>query len=287
MTHRWVGFLTDYGYRDGFVAACHGVIARIAPDVRVIDVTHAVPAQDVRHGAVVLAQTVPYLPPGVVVGVVDPGVGSARRGIALTAGEYTFVGPDNGLLGWAADAVGGAASVVELASPEYRLSSRAATFHGRDVFAPAAAHIAAGVPVSELGPAVPVDTVIRLPDPLSRVRDGVVETEAHLIDHFGNVTLAARGDVLMTAGISAGDRVQVSAGASGSDTGDEAADDVRVRRVDMVVGRIFADVGVGELVLYVDSHGYLAIAVNQDSAAGELRLHPGDPVTVRRASSSS
>lgn len=270
MTYGWIALLTDYGRRDGFVAACHGVVARVAPQARVIDVTHDVPARDIRHGAVVLAQTAPYLPPAVVVGIVDPGVGSDRRGIAVVAGEYVFIGPDNGLLPWAADAVGGMTEAVELTAAQYRLGGTAMTFHGRDVFAPAAAHVAAGVPVRELGP--PVDDVIRLPEPVVLARRGELETEAHLIDHFGNVALAARAADLAAAGISMGDPVRVDVGAYGV-----------ARTVEVVVGGVFADVARGELLLYVDAYGHVALALNQDDAAVRLGIKSGDPVTVRRS----
>ncbi|NEE01677.1 SAM hydrolase/SAM-dependent halogenase family protein [Phytoactinopolyspora halotolerans] len=270
MRYGWLAFLTDYGYHDGFVAACHGVIARIVPDARVIDVTHAVPPQDVRHGAVVLEQTVPYLPASVIVGVVDPGVGSERRGVALQAGESVLVGPDNGLLVWAADALGGASAAVELTAPEYRLGGDAATFHGRDIFAPAAAHVAAGVPLRALGPAVSVEDLVRLPTPRARARAGVVETEAHLVDHFGNVALAARADHLNEAGLAVGDRVDVTV--SGGPV-----------HHDVLLGRIFADVAPGEHLVYVDSHGYLSLATNQGDAASSLGVEPGDDVRVSRS----
>ena len=141
---RYLSFLTDYGLDDGFVAACHGVAARIAPHAGIIDVTHLVPPGDVRRGAAVLAQTVPYLPPAVHVAVVDPGVGTARRGVAVAAGDSVFVGPDNGLLSWAVTASGGAARAFSLTNRALWLASVAATFHGRDIFMPVAAHLADG-----------------------------------------------------------------------------------------------------------------------------------------------
>lgn len=283
MTERGaIFFLTDYGRRDGFVAVCHGVMLRIVPDVRIIDVTHDVPPQDVRHGAVVLAQTVPYLPPSVVVGVVDPGVGSRRRAVAVVVGEHVLVGPDNGLLVWAADTAGGVAEAVELTSPEYRLGGNAITFHGRDIFAPAAAHLAAGVPMRELGPAVPPDALVRLPDPVVRVRDGGVQAEVHVVDHFGNVSLAARAADLDRAGVTVGDRLDVVVGArsgSSGNEGDSSTGEPSVYRAR--VCRIFADVAPGELLAYVDSYGYAALAVSQGNAAGRLGVVPGDAVTLR------
>nr|WP_187361417.1 SAM-dependent chlorinase/fluorinase [Phytoactinopolyspora mesophila] len=263
--------MTDYGRRDGFVAACHGVMMSIAPDVRVVDLTHDVPPQDVRHGAVVLAQTLPYLPPCVVVGVVDPGVGSERRGIAVVAGDHVLVGPDNGLLPWAAAAAGGVAEAVELVSPKYRLAGEAMTFHGRDIFAPAAAHVAVGVPVSRLGPAVGAGDLVRLPEPKVRARPGVLETEVHVVDHFGNVALAAGPDDLAASGVGAGQRASI---VRGGPAGPDSATEV-------VVGRVFADVAPGEMLLYVDSHRHVALAVNHGSAAARLGVEPGDQVTIR------
>ena len=262
----WIWLLTDYGTSDGFVASCHGVIARIAPTVRVEDITHEVPARDIRHGAAVLAQTVPYLPPSVVVGVVDPGVGTARRAIGLAAGEIVLVGPDNGLLLWAADAVGGTAKAVELVEPRYQLDRTVHTFAGRDVFAPAAAHVARGVPLEDLGPAVPVDDLIRLPAPRMQSRAGVLDTEVLGIDHFGNVQLAAVGGDLETAGLTHG-LVHVTVGD---------------RSYPATMGTTFADVPPGGLVLLVDSAGQVALAINGGAAASELDLRPADGVVVRQ-----
>lgn len=265
---RVIAFLTDYGRRDGFVAACHGVMIGRVPDVRVIDISHDVPPQDVRHGAVILAQTVPYLPPSVVVGVVDPGVGSQRRGIALAAGDHLFVGPDNGLLIWAAGQAGSEINAVELTAPDHRLPTQARTFHGRDVFAPAAAHLAGGGDLGDLGPAVPEGELTRLPEPRTRVGPGAVQTEAHVIDHFGNVALAATADHLASAGLGVGDRVRIAS--SGLATG----------TLDVAVGTIFADVAPGQPVLYVDSHGHAAVAVNQGNAAAALGVVAGDQITL-------
>ena len=154
MAHfRYLSFLTDYGLEDGFVAACHGVGARIAPHADIIDVTHLVPPGDIRRGATVLAQTVPYLPPAVHVAVVDPGVGTARRGIAVAAGDSVFIGPDNGLLSWALAAVGGADRAFSLTNRELWLSRVTPTFHGRDIFMPVAAHLAADAELAAAGDA--------------------------------------------------------------------------------------------------------------------------------------
>jgi S-adenosyl-L-methionine hydrolase (adenosine-forming) len=254
----WISLTTDYGTFDGFVAACHGAIARVAPDVRVIDVTHHVPPADVARGAAVLAQTAPHLPPSVHCAVVDPGVGTARRGIAVGTPDGVLVGPDNGLLIWAAEALGGIESVVELANKDWFSGDVSRTFHGRDVFAPAAARIAAGAVLSDAGPSVDVDTLVRLPAPVVKVGDGWIESEVMTIDRFGNVQLAATGDVL--SGLGADLRLNGN---------------VRARR-----GSTFADVEKGDLLVYEDSAGQVAIAVNNGRAVVVLSVRPGDLVRI-------
>jgi S-adenosylmethionine hydrolase len=254
MSYRWVSFTTDYGTLDGFVAAVKGVIAGIAPDATVIDVTHRVPAQDVRRGAAVLAQTAPWLPPAVHLAVVDPGVGTQRRGIAVVAGRGVLVGPDNGLLLPAADALGGMTAAYELADPAYRLAEVSATFHGRDVFAPAAAHLCLGLDPARLGP--PVADPVRLPAPTVHIGPGEVRAEVLSVDGFGNVQLAATG----------------LGGLTGA---------VRVRGRPATVGRTFADVPAGELVVLADSAGHVAVAVNRGDAAARLGVEPGDIIEIR------
>jgi S-adenosylmethionine hydrolase len=259
----WVTLTTDYGRSDGFVAACHGVIARIAPTVRVIDVTHEVPPQDVRHGAVVLAQTVGFLPSAIHVAVVDPGVGTARRGVGIETPAGVFVGPDNGLLLWAAEALGGPKHAVLLQNRAFRLSTTARTFDGRDVFAPAAAHLAGGVPLSEFGPAIDAAELVRLPAPRRVVRDRTIETEVLTVDRFGNLQLAAQAGDLATAGLNR--RVQLH---------------LRGETHSVAVGNTFADVAAGDPVLFTDSAGHLAIAVNRGAAAALWAATPEDPVTL-------
>lgn len=264
-----IGFLTDYGLADGFVAACHGVVARIAPAVRVIDITHQIPPQNVRRGAAVLAQTVPWLPPAVHLAVVDPGVGTARRAIAVLAGqgdeESLLVGPDNGLLSWAWTALGGAREAVEIENAAYRLPTVSATFHGRDVFAPAAAHLASGVPLAALGSELATDGLVRLPQPTCVVGNGRIEAEIVSIDGFGNVQLAATRDHLRQAGWELGAGIMIEAGGT-------------VRPA--TVGRTFADVAPGALVVIVDSAGHVAIAANRTSAAAVLSFGGGDTIAL-------
>lgn len=292
-----ISFLTDYGTSDGFVAACHGVIARIAPGARVLDITHEVPPGDVRRGALVLAQTVPYLPAGVHVAVVDPGVGTARRGVAVRAGEHVFVGPDNGVLMWAADAVagageaGGAGAAVEarkLTNRDLMLPFVSATFHGRDVFAPMAAHVAihsngsggagAGAAVfgsgdgfraafDALGPAVDPAGLVRLPDPVAYVSDATAHGEVLTVDRFGNVQTSLTGDQLAELPAVVGDVLTVR-------TADVAWD--------AVLARTFGDVTPNTLVAYLDSAGHLALAVHGGDAAALTRVRPGDVASVAR-----
>ncbi len=263
--YEWISFTTDYGDQDGFAASCRGVIARIAPTVRVLEVTHAVPPQDVRRGAAVLAQTIAYLPPAVHLAVVDPGVGTDRRGIAVLAGDSVLVGPDNGLLVPAAAALGGPRGAYELAEPAYRLPVVSRTFHGRDVFAPAAAHVAAGVPPERLGPPVDLASLTRLPLPVTRVGAGMVDTEVLTVDRFGNVQLDATGADLARANLNSGSSLSVH---------------LAERTVPAVRGDVFEDVGFGEPVVLVDSAGRAAVAIRNGSAAGRLRLGVGDRVRL-------
>ena len=254
----WISLTTDYGTFDGFVAACHGSIARIAPDVRIIDITHHVPPADVNRGAHVLAQTAPYLPESVHCAVVDPGVGTDRRGIAIATPGGILVGPDNGLLVPAAEALGGIDSVVELSNKDWFLGDLSRTFHGRDLFAPAAARIALGAELAEGGPQVDADTLVRLPAPVVSVGDDYFEAEVLTVDRFGNVQLAATGGVL--------DRLGQELVLNGG---------VRARR-----GATFADVAAGGLLVYEDSAGQVAIAVNNGRAVVVLSVTPGDLVKV-------
>lgn len=261
----WISLCTDYGYTDGFVAACHGVIARIAPQARVLDVTHAIGAGDVRHGSVVLADTLPWLPPAVHVAVVDPGVGTARRGVALVSSDAVLVGPDNGLLVPAARALGGLRAAYELAEPSYRLPVVSATFHGRDVFAPAAAHLACGVPPDALGPELDPASLVTLPAPVCRVDGDRIRVEVLTVDHFGNVALAAGACELAALGL--------RSGAAATLRWPAGAEPVRL-------GTTFADAPSGELVLLVDSTGHVAVACRDGSAARRTGLRPGTVVEL-------
>jgi len=257
-----ISFTTDYGLADGFVAACHGVALSIAPSVRLVDITHAVPPGDVRRGAHVLAQTAPYLPrPSVHVAVVDPGVGTARRAIAVEAAGGVLVGPDNGLLLPAAEALGGAIRVHELTNEELFRRPVSATFHGRDVFMPVAAHLAQGVDLAAAGPEVAVNDLVRLPEPVLRTGDGWLETEVLTVDRFGNLQLAAAANQVPLGAI-----VQVSVGAGPA--------------YPAALGRTFGSVEPGGLVIYADSAGRLALAVNGGSAAERLGASAGETIRL-------
>lgn len=265
MSYDWISFTTDYGIDDGFVAACEGVIARIAPGRRMLHVSHTVPPQDVRRGGAILAQTVPYLPPAVHLAVVDPGVGTDRRGMVLVAAEGLLVGPDNGLLVPAAEALGGVRAAYELSEPAYQLSRVSATFHGRDVFAPAAAHLAAGIAPENFGTALDVDTLVRLPEPETLAAQGKLSTEILAVDNFGNIQLAATGADLDAAGATPGGSAHVNLGG---------------RSVIAHVGHTFHDTTPERLVVYVDSAGRVALAVDGGSAATDFGAAPGDQVLL-------
>jgi S-adenosyl-L-methionine hydrolase (adenosine-forming) len=256
--YEFVSLTTDYGLSDGFVAACHGVIARLAPATRIIDVTHLVPPGDVARASAVLAQTLPHLPDAVHVGVVDPGVGTARRAVAVEAERGVLVGPDNGLLPEAADALGGIRRAVALTNTAWHAETVSRTFHGRDIFAPVAARLASGADLAEAGPAIDPAGLVRLPEPLVVIGDGVIEAEVLTVDRFGNVQLAATGAALEGLGSA-----------------------LRVGGMRAVRGATFADVPAGGLVAYADSAGRVALAINGGRAVVALSVSPGDVLTLR------
>jgi S-adenosylmethionine hydrolase len=261
-----ITFLTDFGLQDDFVGTCHGVITTIAPDARVIDVTHGVRPGHVLQGALVLANTLPYMPAGVHLSVVDPGVGSGRRALALRDGQGRFhVGPDNGLLLPAADAFGGVAQAHELANPDYSLQPVSRTFHGRDLFAPAAAHLAAGVALEDLGPPVDPEALVRIEIPEPEVGQNRIRAVALGVDRFGNIALNLKREHLGEAELAAGTRVELSC---------------RGERFYAVFARTFADAPRGALIFYEDSYGSLALAVSRGSAAELLRLEEGGEIVI-------
>ncbi|HZC25592.1 MAG TPA: SAM-dependent chlorinase/fluorinase, partial [Actinopolymorphaceae bacterium] len=185
-----IAFLTDYGTRDGFVAVCHGILAEAAPAAQVLDVSHDVPPQDVRHGATVLARVARFLPSAIYVGVVDPGVGTSRRGVAMRAGRSMLLGPDNGLLVPAAEVLGGVEEVYALTNMALWLPGADATFHGRDVFTPVAAHLVRGGALAKVGEPLRPEELKRLPEPRREVTDDALTCEVTYVDRYGNVQLA-------------------------------------------------------------------------------------------------
>ncbi len=260
-----VSFLSDYGHADEFVGVVHSVIRSIAPHVTVVDLVHDLVPFDVRGASLALSRSVQYVAPGIVLAVVDPGVGTSRRAIAAEVGEDgegVLIGPDNGLLGPAALMCGGVTRAVELTNPAYQLVPPGPTFAGRDVFAPAAAHLAQGVPITDLGPEVDVHTLVPSLIPLPQAEDGAVVGEVLWVDRFGNCQLNVDPDEAAALGEVVGLRI-----------GDEP------RRSAHRV-HAFGDLRTGQVGLLVDSYGLLAIVMPQASAAAAMGLEPGTTVRL-------
>jgi len=263
---RFITFLTDFGLQDDFVGTCHGVIKKIAPDTEIIDITHGIPAQGVLQGALALANSLPFMPAGVHLAVVDPGVGGSRRALALRdESGRTHVGPDNGLLIPAAEKFGGIAAAHELANPEYALESVSRTFHGRDLFAPAAAHLSLGLDLAELGPPIAVDALARLDLPVPELGASRITCTVLAIDRFGNVQLNLDRSHSDEAGIVPGTRLELQIGPE---------------RYYAVAARTFADARPGDLILYEDSYRNLSIAINGGSAASMFAIKPGQDIRI-------
>ncbi|HSI80772.1 MAG TPA: SAM-dependent chlorinase/fluorinase [Solirubrobacterales bacterium] len=266
-----ITFLSDYGTRDEFAGVCRAVIARIAPEVKVIDLTHGIPAHNVRAGAAVLATALPYAPEGVHLAVIDPGVGSERKGVAVRAasGDHILVGPDNGLLWPALERLGGATEAVEVSRSPVRLEPVSATFHGRDVFSPVAAALARHGDLARVGDRIDPGTLVRIERHPPRIEAGreVVAAVSH-VDRFGNAAL---------------DLDEAEARQAGLRPGSEIVVDVGGRRHAAIYAVTFADVPAGGLILYLDSRRTLALAVNRDRVADRLGLASGDEVAIRAA----
>jgi S-adenosyl-L-methionine hydrolase (adenosine-forming) len=251
------------------VGTCHGVAKRIAPDAEVIDVTHGIEPQNVLQGALVLAGTLPYMPEGIHLAVVDPGVGGDRMPLALRAsGGRLFVGPDNGLLLVAADRLGGVEQAVELAEPAYRLEPVARTFHGRDVFMPAAAHLAAGVALEKLGPGVDPDLLVRLEVPEPAIGARRIRATVLYVDRFGNVQLNLTSAHLEQIGVEPGSQLEVEVG---------------FERYYAVAARTFTEVRPGDIVLYEDAYWNISLAINRGNAAEMFGAHVGQELRLRLA----
>jgi S-adenosyl-L-methionine hydrolase (adenosine-forming) len=268
---RPITFLSDYGHDDEFAGVCRAVIARIAPEAPVIDLTHGIGRHDVRQGAAVLANALPFTPAGVHLAIVDPGVGSERKAVALRVADSDrmLVGPDNGLLWPATERLGGVVEAADVSLSPARLEPLSATFHGRDIFAPVAARLAVGTPLTELGEAIDPGLLRRLERTDAVVEPGRrVVAEIAYVDRFGNAALDLGEDNLLEAGLKLGRRLWVE--------GPQIT-------LDAVYALTFADVGAGELILYLDSYRHPSLAVNRGSAAEQLGLRPGDRVVLRPA----
>jgi len=235
----------------------------------VIDITHGIAPHNVIQGALALASTLPFMPEGIHLAVVDPGVGSDRRAIALRGTDgRLYVGPDNGLLTLAADRLGGVAEAAELANPAYRLEPVAHTFHGRDVFAPAAAHLAAGVELAELGPGIAAADLVRIDLPAPSIGARRIRATVVYVDRFGNVQLNLTRDDLAQVGIESGSKLEIEVG---------------FERYYAVTARTFAEVKGGDIVLYEDAYWNISLAINRGSAAEMFGVKAGDELKVSAA----
>jgi S-adenosylmethionine hydrolase len=265
-----ITFLSDYGLDDDFVGVCHGVIATICPQARVIDISHGIRRHDVRAGALMLSESLAYMPVGVHVAVVDPDVGAARRAVALRLGDdRLLVGPDNGLLSLAAEIGGGVVEAVDIAHSSFRLEPVSATFHGRDIFAPVAARLAAGAPLAVAGDPLDPEQLIRIRLSRAQRRDGALLAHVRQIDHFGNLQLDAGHEDVSDSGLKLGRAVRLQTAA-------------RRSHLTQYV-RTFADVGEGEVLLYEDAQRRLSVAISHGDAAAELGLAIDDELWIRPA----
>ena len=274
MTGPLISLLTDFGARDPSAAILRGVILGIVPDARIVDISHEVHKYAIRDGALLLWCALPWLPVGFHVAVVDPGVGTARLPVAIATGRGdVLVGPDNGLLIAAAARLGGIAAVRVLEAEAYRLPVVSTSFHGRDIFAPAAAHLARGVPIADLGRALdPADLV---PSPIAEpvIGRGELDSSVVYVDTFGNVKLAGlRADLEAALGpLRPGDPLRLLTGPDGA-----------VRPIDTTWQATFGDVAVGETLVYEDSYGRICLAASQADAAAIHAIVEDERVTIRR-----
>jgi S-adenosylmethionine hydrolase len=261
-----ISFLSDFGLADEFVGVVHGVLAKLAPDSRVIDIGHGTPPGDIKAAALSLTRAIQYLPEGVALVVVDPGVGSERMALAVETDWGFFVGPDNGVLSPAVAMMGGASLMVSIDNPEARIPSPGETFHGRDVFAPAAGLLASGeAAIEDLGPEVGPDQVQPLLLPLPEIDGNLITGEGWWVDHFGNVQTNIGPDDLAGIGLAPGSTLTLRIGAS-------------LLSIPWVAA--YSDVEPGQPLLHVDSAGLIAIAVRDGAADQELNLSAGVAVTL-------
>jgi S-adenosyl-L-methionine hydrolase (adenosine-forming) len=262
-----ITFLSDFGLEDDFVGTCHGVIKRIAPDQDVIDITHGIEAQSILQGALVLANTLPYMPEGVHLAVVDPDVGTPRRALALRTGDgRLLVGPDNGLLVPAAERLGGVSAAFEITNRSYALEPVSATFHGRDIFSPAAAHLARGLDPAELGGSIDADDLIRLEIPQPDIGERRIRATCVYVDRFGNIQLNVSAQQLEPLGIVPGRQVEV---------------ELAMDRFYALAARAFAEARPGEILLYEDAYQNITLAISRGSAAETFGVRAGTEVRLR------
>lgn len=262
-----VTLLTDYGITDAFAGVLHGVIALICPEARIIDLSHGLVSHDIRAGATILAQALPFVPVGVHVAIVDPTVGSDRRAVALMLADgRILVGPDNGLLWPAAQERGGVEQAVEISRSDWRLEPVSATFHGRDIFAPVAAHLAAGEPLEQGGEPLDPSRLVRIESTPARTEGGALVATVTNTDRFGNVQLEAVSEHLCGLGAQLGDQVRVRLESGEVHPGAYA--------------RTFSDVDEGTLLIFEDSARQLALAFNRGSAVARFGLRAGDHVRI-------
>ena len=269
----WVTFLSDYGHDDVFVGVCKGVIAGLAPHVRILDVCHLVAPQDVEQGATALATAMPFMPVGVHLALVDPMQDKAARGIAVaTTDGSILIGPDNGLLSFAWAARGGVSEVVEITNEQLFRDTVHKTFRGRDVFAPVTAHLANGGRLDEVGPPIKASSLKTLAVREAVVDDDHVHAEIRTVDHFGNVSLNIARSDLEAAGIALGDTVELRCNG---------------RTMTVPFTLTYGDVSAGRLALCEDSFRAVQLAVNAGHASRRLRVSRGDPVVIARVPQTS
>jgi S-adenosyl-L-methionine hydrolase (adenosine-forming) len=261
-----ITFLSDFGLGDDFVGTCHGVIKRIAPAADVIDITHGIEPQSIVQGALVLANTLPYMPEGVHIAVVDPDVGTPRRALVLRTGDgRVLVGPDNGLLIPAAEGLG-VEGAFEITNRRYALDPVSATFHGRDVFAPAAAHLSLGLDPAELGPPLAADDLVRPKLPQAEIGERRVRAKCVYVDRFGNIQLNVHATQLQPLGIVPGRQVEV---------------ELAMDRFYALAARTFADARPGDIILYEDAYRNIALAISRGNAAETFGVRAGMDVRLR------
>jgi S-adenosylmethionine hydrolase len=266
VSFRYITFLTDFGVQDDFVGVCRGVMREIAPEATVIDITHGISPQAVTQGAVILARAIPYMPVCVHLAVVDPGVGSDRRPVAVrTHDGRLFVGPDNGLLLLAAERCG-VESARALTNGRYHLEEVSRTFHARDIFAPVAAHLAAGAEFDDLGEAIEPDVLVRVHLPEPEVGNDKLVGNVLTVDRFGNLALNVTREHLDELALAPGDWVELQF----------ALDPYYAQ-----VAETYADAKSGELIVYEDSYGAVSIAVRDGNAGRLTGASPGDRVRLR------